>query len=67
MCVYCNREKFRWAKLLRYSHYMDFPGNTFTVQSLYAVLGAKVSWEKLLYSSKIPQKFSPVKVSLFMV
>ena len=24
--------KFCWAKLSRYSHYMDFPSNTFVVQ-----------------------------------
>ena len=24
--------KFCWAKLSRYSHYMDFPSNTFMVQ-----------------------------------
>ena len=30
--TYRKRGKFRWAKLLRYPHYIDFRGYTFVVQ-----------------------------------
>ena len=35
--IYRIRGKFRWAKLSRYSHYMDFPVNTFAVQGYVAI------------------------------
>ena len=43
--------KICWAELSQYSHYMDFPSNTFTGR-LYVVLTAKDLWWKLLRSSK---------------
>ena len=30
--LYRKWEKFHWAKLSRYYHYKDFPGNNFAVQ-----------------------------------
>ena len=30
--LYRKQGKFQWAKLSRYSHYMDFTSNTFAVQ-----------------------------------
>ena len=71
--IYRKRAKLRWAKLLRYPHYMDFHGNTFMVQgqgTYMFTFRAKDSWEKLLRFSKKPRKprkFIPVKLSLFMV
>ena len=66
--IYCKWGKFHRPKLSWYSHY---PGNTFTVQGLVAymlyILRAKDAWEKLSRSSKIPQKFSPVKLIPSMV
>ena len=46
--TYRKRGKFRWAKLLRCPHYMDFRGYTFVVQGhwhLFLILRAEYSWQ----------------------
>ena len=65
--------KFPWAKLLRYSQYMDFRGNTFMVQAARALIYyIHLYLEQKIHrkTSKKPQKLrklSPLKLSPFMV
>ena len=62
--------KFRWAKLSRYSHYINFPDNTFNVQvqgAYMLYLEAKDLWEKLSCSSKNRESLAQLKLSLFTV
>ena len=66
-------KKFRWDELSQYSHYMDFPSNTFAVQGqgTYMLYLEQKIMGKLSHSSKnpwSPQKLNPAKLSyLYMV
>ena len=76
MAKYPKRGNFHWAKLSQYPQYpqyMDFHGNTFTVQGqgpVYVYTWSKDLLEKLSRFSERPQKpqkFSAVKLSPFTV
>ena len=65
--MYHKWEKFHWDKFSWYSHYMDFPSNTFVVQAqgTYMLYLEKKIHGKKLSRSKL--KFNLVKLSLFTV